>query len=73
MRGLKLFSMWPKVLLNEIMSDLGWRPEGAPLNDPNLLRTFERQIFLANSWHGRLYFDGKNDGIGVIGKYREEV
>ena len=45
----------------------------APLNDPNLLRLFERQIFLANLWRGRLYFDGKNDGIGIIGKYRDEL
>ena len=45
-RGLKLFSLWPKGLLNEILSDLGWRPESAPLNDQNLFRLFESELFL---------------------------
>ena len=55
------------------MSDLDWHPEGAPLYSPDLLGPFERDIFLANLWHGRLHFECENDGIGIIGKYRDEV
>ena len=44
-RGLKLFSLWPKGLFNEILLDLGWRPESAPLNDQNLFRLFESEFF----------------------------
>ena len=61
-----------KELFDEIPSDLGWQPESAPLHNPDLLGLFERKIFLANLWQGRLHFECKNDEIGIIGKYRDE-
>ena len=64
--------MRPEEFFDEIPLDLGWQPESAPLHNPDLLRLIEMKIFLANLWHGRLHFDCKNDGIGVIEKYRDE-
>ena len=73
MRGFKLLSLYTKELFNKILWDQVWQPESAPLYSPDLLGLFERKIFLANLWHGRLHFECENDEIGIIGKYRDEV
>ncbi len=67
-----MLSLRPEELFDEIPSDLGWQPESAPLHDPDLLGLFERGIFLSHLWHGRLHFEYKIDGVGIIGKYQDE-
>ena len=65
--------LWPKELFDEMSLDPGWQYESAPLHVPDLLRLFERKIFVANSWHERLHFRCKNDGISITGKNQDEV